>query len=66
MEFKDVKYNGSGIYDPTAFEAICRVDGEHKRVMNLIKHLQKDCHDLGYEIEGRIILRNKKTGRTWR
>ena len=31
MEFKDIKYNGSGIYDPTAFEAICKVDGEAKK-----------------------------------
>lgn len=66
MEFKDVKYNGSGIYDPTAFEAICKVDSEAKKVNNLVKRIQDMCHEEGYVIEGRIVLRNKKTGRRWR
>ena len=66
MEFKDLKYNGSGIYDPTAYEAICKLESEKKRVSNLVRHIQELAHEQGYEIEGRIVLKNKKTGRTWR
>ena len=66
MEFKDLKYNGSGCYDPTAYEAICKLESEQKLISNLIRHIQKDCHDRGYEIQGRVVLKNKKTGRTWR
>lgn len=66
MEYKDVKYNGSGVYDPTAYEAICHLESEKKKISNLIRHVKELCREEGYEIEGRIILKNKKTGRTWR
>ena len=58
--------NGSGYYDPTAYEAICRVDAEQQKVKNIIKFLHKFAHKQGYSIEGRIVLKNKKTGRTWK
>lgn len=66
MNKNELLKNGSGYYDPTAYEAICRVDAEQKRVSNIIKELHKICHEHGYSVEGRIVLKNKKTGRTWK
>lgn len=58
--------NGSGYYDPTAYEAICRVDSEQARVKRLMKEIHELCHEAGFGVEGRIVLKNKKTGHVWR
>ena len=58
--------NGSGYKDPTAYKALKTVTEDEKTVSKVIKTLQAVAHLAGYEISGRIVLRDKKTGREWR
>ena len=62
----DLKRNGSGYYDPTAWKAIRNTITEEKRVTKVIKTLQSVAHLAGFEIEGRIVLVDKETGEIWR
>lgn len=62
----ELKRNGSGYTDPTAYKALKRIDKNEKRVTRVIKTLQEVAHIAGFEIEGRITLIDKKTGDIWR
>lgn len=62
----DLKRNASGCYDPTAYEAIKKVDEEDERFHKLLHTIFYICKLAGFEIEGRIVLTDVKTGRTWR
>ena len=62
----ELKRNGSGYHDPTAYKAIKNVTEEEKRVAVVIKTLQSVAHLAGFHIEGRIVLVDKKTGEVWR
>lgn len=73
----DLRKNAEGYDDPTAYQAIKRVEHDRKaavpytkndldryrKVINLITLL---CELAGFHIEGRIILQDNKTGRIWR
>lgn len=59
------KINGSGCYDLTAYEALKNIDDE-KRVAQLIKTIFYIVNLAGFRVDGRIVLQDKKTGKTWR
>lgn len=63
---EDFRKNGSGYYDPTAYNAIKNVEETKKKVSIVIKTLQSVAHLAGYSIEGRIVLKDKETGEIWR
>ena len=63
---EDYKRNRSGYVDPTAYKAIKQVTEDEKKVSKVIKTLQAVAHLAGYEISGRIVLRDKESGREWR
>ncbi|MCC0653656.1 MULTISPECIES: hypothetical protein [unclassified Clostridioides] len=58
----DIRHNKSGYLDSTAYEAIKKVDKEKQEVNVLIELIKKMAKIAGFEIVGRIELRNKKTG----
>ena len=66
----DLHFNASGYYDGTAYEAIKRADQEsnkeRKKIYDLIGSIYRLCDKDGYRLEGRIVLKNKKTGKVWR
>ena len=62
----ELKRNGSGCKDPTAEKALKNVIEEEKHVSKVIKTLQAVAHLAGFEIEGRIILIDKESGKIWR
>ena len=62
----ELKRNGSGYKDPTAEKAIKNAMRHKERVLKVIKTLQSVAHLAGFEIVGRIILRDKETGKEWR
>lgn len=62
----DLKRNASGYPDPTAYEAIKRVDEEDEKFHKLLHTIFYICKLAGFEIEGRIVLTDIETGRTWR
>lgn len=59
------KYNASGCKDLTAYKAIENVESE-RRFKRLLAQIFQLCDKAGFHIEGRIVLRDKKTGRIWR
>lgn len=64
--------NGEGYSDPTASEAIHNVtqekpeDLEYIHFKKLLDTIFNICDLAGFHVEGRIVLKNKKTGRIWR
>lgn len=74
----DIKRNGSGYFDPTAYEAIKKADSviddvvenscgtEKQRFRKLLEVIFLICELSGFHLEGRITVRDKKTGRIWR
>lgn len=58
--------NKSGCNDPTAY-VVMKNDGEQsKRVNTLISVLKYITHNAGFEVIGRIQLRDMKTGREYK
>lgn len=61
--------NGEGYYDPTAYYGMRNVDRKNKereRFHDLLNSIFYLCESAGFEIENRIVLVDKKTGRVWR
>lgn len=66
---RDLMRNGSGYLDPTAYRAIKNIENyqdERVRFFKLLNTLFYICEKAGFEIEGRVVLRDKKTGKVWR
>lgn len=71
MEDNDLKRNGSGYVDPTAYKAIKNVEkrprGEDfERYNRVIRLIFAVCELAGFHVENRIVLKDKKTGRIWK
>lgn len=64
----ELRKNGEGYPDPTAYEAIRRaeLDLEYERHRKVVGCLLRVCELAGYSIEERIILRDNRTGKIWR
>ena len=66
---KDPRRNASGCMDMTAYEAIQRADREadaEARFKKLLATIFYICDLAGFHIEGRLEIRDKKTGKVWR
>lgn len=64
---KDIRKNASGYNDPTPFTAIKHIEKENDiRFYKLIHTIFHICELAGFEVEGRMTLRDKKTGKVWR
>ena len=63
---KNLHKNGSGYYDPTAYRAIQNVEKDRERLMKLLDVIFTICGYAGFHVEGRIPLRDLKTGKIWR
>ena len=57
----DLRKNGSGYNDPTAYEAIKNNQSEIRfyKLLHTIFHI---CEIAGFQLEGRIMLKDKRTG----
>lgn len=62
----ELKRNGSGYYDPTAYKAITNVENEGDRFYKLLDTIFNMCDLAGFHLEGRIVLKDKETGKVWR
>ena len=63
---KDLKRNGSGCIDMTAYGAIKHIEKEEERFNKVLHILKSICDIADFSIENRIILKDNKTGRIWR
>ena len=66
MQNNDLKRNAAGYADPTAYEAIKNINEKEKRVSQIVRIIKMIADIAGFEIEERIILRDKTTGEIWR
>ena len=66
MNDRDLWLNASGCPDPTAYEAIKKIDKEVERFHKLLHTIFNICELSGFRIEGRIVLVDEVTGKVWR
>ena len=59
------KINGSGCKDFTAYEALKNIEREEqfKKLLSTIFYITNLA---GFTIEGRVVLKDKRTGKIWR
>lgn len=67
---RELRVNGSGCADPTAYAAIKNVDKKYdedsEKFYKLIGCIFRVCELAGFSVEGRIALKDNKTGKIWR
>ena len=63
-----LKKNGERYSDPTAYHAIKRADNNEdaERFHKLLDSIFAICELSDFHIEGRIVVRDKRTGKVWR
>ena len=66
MIIEGAKMNGERYRDPTADEAVKHADRTPEPVMKVIYLLRDIAGLAGFEIVGRICLKDKSSGREWR
>lgn len=62
----DPRKNDKGYPDPTPYKAIKNMEKEEERLRKLIHTIRYVAGLAGFDIEGRIVLVDRKTGRVWR
>lgn len=69
-ELKDLKKNGEGYPDPTAYEAIVHAEGvevgDAERYHKLIGCVLRIIEIAGFKAEDRIVLKDLQTGKIWK
>lgn len=65
MSKDDLRKNGDGYSDPTAYKAIKNVD-EDDRFHKLLDTIFSICELSDFHIEERIVIKDNKTGKIWR
>lgn len=58
--------NAEGYSDPTAYQAMTNIEAEEERFHKLLYAIFDICELANFEIEGRIVLVDKRTGHVWR
>ena len=68
MNDKDLRKNGSGYYDPTAYKALKKIETEQEleRLRMLIDTIHNICELSDFFVMERIVVRDKRTGKIWR
>lgn len=61
MNQNDIKYNASGYRDKVAETAIRKADRTPPEITELVDVIKKISGAYGYDVEGRIVFRCKKT-----
>lgn len=65
--YENPRKNAEEYSDPTAYEALRNIEiKEDERFHKLLYAIFDICELAGFEIEGRIVLIDKKSGRVWR
>ena len=67
MKKEDFKKNAEGYSDPTVYEAFKNMEKKgEERFHKLLDALYSICDLAGFQIEERIVLKDKHTGKVWR
>ena len=63
---RNERKNSEGYSDPTAYQALKNIELEEERFRKLLYAIFDICELAGFEIEGRIVLVDKRSGKVWR
>ena len=73
MNDNEIRRNGSGYYDPTAYAAIKNAESKERsfdksdeKFYKLLNSIFDICELAGFHVENRIVLKEKETGKIWR
>ena len=58
--------NAEGYSELTAYQELKNIEAEEERFHKLLYAISDICELANFEIEGRIVLVDKRTGRVWR
>ena len=58
--------NSEGYSDPAAYQAMMSLEIEELRFKKLLRSIKDVCDLADFEIEGRVVLIDKRSGRVWR
>lgn len=61
----NLKNNSEGYSDPTAYTVYREYDAEERRFRKLLKMIFQLCEIAGFELQGRVTLVDRRTGKTW-
>ena len=71
--YDDLKRNAEGYPDPTAYHAMKNMDKDievserdSERFRKLLAAIFAICDAAGFHIEGRVVVRDNRTGKIWR
>ena len=64
----DIRRNGSGYYDPTAYNAIKNITNteDSERFYKLLDTIFSICELSDFHLESRLVVKDKRTGKVWR
>ncbi len=62
----NLKKNSEGYTDITAYKAIKNTDADAAKFHKVLNAIFTICELAGFHVEGRIVLKDKETGRVWR
>lgn len=62
---RNERKNSEGYSDPTAYQALKNIELEEERFHKLLYAIFDICELAGFEIEGRIVLVDKRSGKVW-
>lgn len=63
---EDLKRNSEHYSDPTAYSVMKKMDAEEARFHKLLNTIFYLCDLADFHLEERVVLTDKRTGRTWR
>jgi hypothetical protein len=66
MDDYELKKNSEGYYDPTAYEAIKNTEADDTRFNKLLTAMFALCDISDFHIEGRIVVKDKRTGKIYK
>lgn len=62
----NLRNNGYGYPDPTAYEAIINVSKEEERFQTALHTFFNICRLAGFQLKGNIVLKDEKTKKEWK
>lgn len=65
QELNKLRKNAEGYNDPTAFAAFSNIDREERRFKKLLKTIFSLCELSGFELNSRLVLIDKRSGKRW-
>lgn len=66
MNDYEIKRNGEGYPDPTAYVVLKKEDEEYERFHKLLNTIFYVCEMAEFHIEERIVIKDLRSGRIWK